>query len=565
MIFDADTLFVPTEPTVSAASDYSRECSRRLQVLAACSGDESLQKFELDRCRQDPWYFMCAYLWVLRPDLVDELGHAELPYLGWPVHHEIVKRILGLDGYRTPLGKIRDVIIKKSRDTGISVCCLGAITHGFVFGKNETSYVISLREAAVDSGKPDSFNDNLFGKIRFFIEHLPSWMRPSPWAPDAEKKAQRGRPRKPRLWDSMCHLTNPDNGCSVVGSSTTPNATRSARARHVLIDEADSIPFLSDLMASACKVGPQILVSSVTDATTPFARVWQGETGLKFDPTPTAQGWLQMTVRYTDRPDWDPSTELGRARIAEMKSSMDDDKWNTEMEGEFRRVAAGSVWGPYLYDEMFLKSASEDQQYIKAATRHGYRSVEGWDFGSGNALSAWVSAWVVPNGNEDIIFVNDFMLWDDAATVESIVSDLGTRGAGPRSRPDISVGDGSGGSQNGRRTMNGIELQTVKSWLSNLADAGIEIHPLTVKNAVKLRDKVRDRIKANRLVFSSKCSEKVKSSWPSLAEAVKRYRIDVRGTPESATKQSYSVRKDINSHPCDALQYIVWAVDQLQL
>jgi hypothetical protein len=469
--FDSSNLFEPTVPTERPELDYERECMRRAIVLEACAQDEGLQQFELSRCKADAWYWMVGYLWVLRPDLADEIGATELPYLGWPKHHELVKRMLGLDGFRTPLGKLRHGMVKKSRDTGISVCSLGVITHGFVFGKNETSFIISLRRDAVDTGKPDSFNETLFGKVRFFLEHLPVWMRPSPWAPEeelAQRKRKRGRPPKPRLWDSVCHLTNPDNGCSIVGSSTTPNATRSARARHILVDEADSIPFLGRLIAAVVKVGPTWLVSSVTDSDTPFAQAYQGETGLHFDPTPTAAGWLQEVVMYTDRPDWNPATVLGAARIAEMKKDMNADDFSTEMECKFRRVSAGSVWGPYISESAFL-SPDDERKWFRRAAKAGEMIVaEGWDYGEGNALTAWVLAGFFPA--LDILIALDYLLWDESSTIDDIIADLDEHGYGPRNRPQASVGDGSGGNESGRRAVHGVEVENTKSWLRNLGD-----------------------------------------------------------------------------------------------
>jgi hypothetical protein len=562
--FDSANLFEPTAPTERPELDYERECHRRAIVLEACAADEGLQQFELQRCKGDPWYWMRSYLWVLRPDLVDALGVSELPYLGWPKHHEIVKRMMGLEGYRTPLGKLRHGMVKKSRDTGISVCSLGVITHGFVFGKNETSFVISLRRDAVDTGKPDSFNETLFGKIRFFLEHLPVWMRPSPWVDEeaqAARKRKRGRPRKPRLWDSVCHITNPDNGCSIVGSSTTPNATRSARARHILVDEADSIPFLGRLIAAVVKVGPTWLVSSVTDSDTPFAQAYQGETGLHFDNAPTAAGWLQETVMYTDRPDWNPATVLGAARIAEMRKDMNADDFATEMECKFRRVSAGSIWGPYIPESAFL-SEDEERAWLRAAAKTGDMfPIEGWDYGDGNALSAWVMAYFYPA--QDIVFFADYMLWDDTSTINDMISDLAAKGWGPQSRPAASVGDGSGGAEGGKRTIHGIEVENARSWLRNMSDAGIETNGLIIRSARKMRDAVRDRFRAGTLVFSATCSMRIegKSKWPSLAEAVKRFRLDAEKSPEENKKAKFRVRKDINSHPSDALSYIVWAID----
>ncbi len=546
-------LFTPTPPTDQPLVDYEREIPRRAQLLEAFEQDEGLQQFELERCKADPWHWFTNYLWVQRPDLVDVCGMAEVPFLGWPKHHELMKVILGLDGWRNQSGRLRNLIVKKSRDTGMSVLVCGCITYDFCFTPGSTSIIMSLRQGAVDSGKPDQFDVTLFGKIRFFLEHLPCWMRPSPWVPakQARRFGRRRRAGKPRLFDAVLSLSNPDNGASIVGTSTTANGLRSGRARHVLVDEADSIPFLHALLKAASKVGAIRMITSITDDDTQFADVWHGNTGLVFDDAPNSAGWVKRTVMYTDRPELNPNTPLGRAHIAEMRDSMAPADWQTEMECEFRKVASGSIWGPYIAEDAVLDER-DAAKWMRAAQRKGIVFVEGWDYGENKALSAWVLAAIQPD--EAVALFLDYREWGEEATAEDIARDVAEAGWGPNNRPAYSFGDGAGGAKKKRNE----DDEFKRSWLRSMERVGIETTPLNVRSARVLHDKVAAWFREGRVRFHPACVSKLPGHprWPALWDAVKRYRREDGGkSVEDSTRVRFHTRKDINSHLAEAAAY----------
>lgn len=559
--WNEDNIWIPTTVTDRPERDMEIELDRRCQILKATSKSPALQQYELKRCKDDPLHFCGNYLWVSRPDLADQFGDEfPLPWLMWPVHKTIIKKFLGLDGWRTKTGRLRNMAVRKSRDTGISVGCLSGIGWSFCF-RSSTYYLLSLKREAVDNARPNQYNTNLFGKLRFFIKHLPVWMRPESWLVEDEEEW-----KKPAGVDALCSLVNTKTGSTIIGSSTTGNATRSGRATRVLIDEADAIPCLDDILASALKVGPIALVSSVSDESTYFSQLTRGETGITINNERNCDGWIVDEIHYTQRPDWNPNSEMGRLRIAEMKSNFPPDKWQMEMEVKELKVSAGSIWGPYLDESLFIKTAAEDKKYLNQAYRAGeVYSIEAWDYGVGNSLTAWVLAYYIPSQNH-IIFA-DYKMWSDIATCEIIVSDIEEKGWGPKSRPDRSICDKHGGTQTGARSVNGMAVENSKTWMKNMADVGIESEGITTKSAIKLREAVKKRLSAGTITFLSAASEKDPQNpkWPALTDAVKRYKLDVTKSPENASKVEYRVRKDINSHMADDVQYVVWAIDELKI
>lgn len=93
-------------------------------------------------------------------------------------------------------------LVEKSRDMGISWCCVAAAVHMWLFYPETVIGFGSRKEEYVDkAGDPKS----LFWKIRFFISKLPPEFRPVGWNENKHAPSMR--------------ISNPENGATIVGEA----------------------------------------------------------------------------------------------------------------------------------------------------------------------------------------------------------------------------------------------------------------------------------------------------------------------------------------------------------
>ena len=111
-------------------------------------------------------------------------------------------------------------IAEKSRDMGISWCCVAIAVHMWLFHPETVIGFGSRKEEYVDKGGDPK---SLFWKARYFISKLPREFRPQGW--DERKHAPSMR------------ISNPENGSVIVGEAGD-NIGRGNRASIYFVDEA---------------------------------------------------------------------------------------------------------------------------------------------------------------------------------------------------------------------------------------------------------------------------------------------------------------------------------------
>lgn len=529
-----------SEPTIDAKADIEAEILRRNIILTACEQSDELKQFFIAECTKNPWFFMTNFLWINRPDL-----NGLSPFLAWPFHKELVDIYCGLNGWRTPSDKLYGLAIYKSRAMGGSVCLLGASLHNWLFGENSSDYLISQAQDKVDDNS-GNFDNSLFGKLRFYIQHLPKWLRPKPWQKED----------KPRKYDKLMNLENPERQTYLHGFCATKDAGRGARGRRVLIDEANFITHLEDLMGSATQIGPVALLSSVKGNSTYFARYVSGDVA----QVATGKGEVGIVVRklhYSQRPDWNQGTDIGRKRIADLRAVDSEENWQSEMECNFQAdiVQGPKVWEHSFKDEFIL---SDEKSRSHLGSRF---TIGAFDFGQSFAQTPYVFAVYLPK-TDQIVFYNYFNFTAETCSeIEAVI-----KGAGLV--PKILIGDGN--TSGGPKTRNGVRRAISDNWFDNFEnEVGWQIEKVNCSRAdkdIKIINMVEQKLKAGKLLFGSATNKTKKLQYdkvqhPSLVQAIKGYQWDAKADEvANLSAEAAKPKKNQFSHLADALKLIVYAI-----
>jgi hypothetical protein len=548
-------IFAPLECTSNPVDDILAEWERREKILKAAEKSEALQDWLIDECRKDPWFFVTNFLFVNRPDL-HSVGYKAgiAPYLNWSFHKEALYMYLGYDGWKMPSGALYPVFVYKSRATGGSVVLLAGAIYNWLFEQSTAQIIFSCKQKLVDNNS-SNFDSSLMSKLRFFIQHLPLWMK--------KKLCPNFVEDRPRKYDRLLHLENPFSKNLIIGSSTTPNAERGSRAIRIIIDEANSIPFLSDLLGSLTKVGPVCCVSSVKGSDTLFANYCQGEVA-KLAYKKGESGILVRKFHYSQKPEYNLGTEIGRSRIADLRAVDEEEVWKAEMECDFEasKLASAKIFGDYWRDEMII-GTKEAREF--AASKYSY-AIGSFDFGQNISLSSYVYAFYDPKIDKLLIYNYLNFSKEDVFEIAAAINEAGLIPASG----EHYIGDGS--TSIGPETVSGMKRSNLKSWFQNLRDeVGIDPQKVKIQSVAKNQDLFIKKLKEGKILFGELAAQKKKNKaqakWPSCVDAVKNYSWNLAPGTDITTvcKDNVKPKKDIYSHPMDAMLLIVEAVWRKQL
>jgi len=365
---------------------------------------------------------------------------------------------------------------------------------------------------------------------------LPGWMRPAPW----DEMFVGGH--KPSL-------INPRNGSAILGSSTTANVFRGGRHRRVLIDEAASVPYLEDVLRSVDEVGPAVIVSTPKGMGNHFARlIHRKATDAVVAKGDGEAGTVHVRYHYSLDPRKDAAWE--RQKRAELS----DEAWAQEYGLDYQVSAPGRIWPAFDRAEHVYSDSGwsdlEREGWLEGATYY-----EGWDFGSGRALTCVV--WAAYVEAIDTLYLLDYRQWH-AAPVEQVAADVGEAGWRTEANllgrlPDYRVGDIAGKARDSRQ----------QSWIGNLRTLGIDISGQSMAHgriewAIQAVGKA---LRDERLYCAPPFAAEYTKGLPSGVECVEQYR---RGRDDRALEdwvgEDEKPLKDIYSHLADALQHIALKV-----
>jgi hypothetical protein len=179
---------------------------RKAAIAAGYDSDENAQELWI-MCKRDPLFYVNTFLWTYDPRLMPRI--CKIPFLTFEFQDDAILEIVNAIFLK------HDLYIEKSRDEGASWIILAAYKWLFTFYPSQSFRLMSRTEDLVD--KTD-YDDSLFWKIDFMLEHEPDFLRPPV---------------------SRTHLKvkNNRNGSVIHGLSTTGNAGVGGRCGSMLIDE----------------------------------------------------------------------------------------------------------------------------------------------------------------------------------------------------------------------------------------------------------------------------------------------------------------------------------------
>lgn len=196
----------------------------RTKLLAEAEDNISLQQALMTACAKSILFFMNAFCFTYRVQVIDEITHqprparsteVDVPFITWACQDRAILEIE--DGVVTG----HDIGVEKSRDMGASWITLTICVHKFLFRKNSQILFLSRTEKYVDE---QGNHKSLFWKVDYIHRWLPEWMCPP--------GVQLGQKNRRKM-----HVHNKLNDSTIDGESTTENAAAGDRRLVILMDE----------------------------------------------------------------------------------------------------------------------------------------------------------------------------------------------------------------------------------------------------------------------------------------------------------------------------------------
>jgi hypothetical protein len=200
----------------------------------------------IERWSVDPIEFIETFAWVVIP----EFNNSVKPFFLFPYQKKIVTKI-----WEAELsGLEHEILIDKPRGMGLTWTLVWYQIWRWLFTPNWGGFNLSRSESEVDDGTFDP-GSSIFGKYRWGIQHLPSWLLPEGFVPKGKKGT---------TTDMMLRITNPQLSSSLIGSTTNQNAGRSRRYAFTFIDECFAIEHFSSVYRALQSVSRvKVFVSTV--------------------------------------------------------------------------------------------------------------------------------------------------------------------------------------------------------------------------------------------------------------------------------------------------------------
>jgi phage terminase large subunit len=177
--------------TFKRSDDIRADLISRFHLLLDCHENPERQDQERAKCKADVQYFFDHYVWMLDPRVE---ACPRLPFRLFQFQRDV------LDFISARYARKESGHIKKSRDMGLSVICIGFGIHLWTFEEGRVANYGSRKEALVHKLWD---MDSLLEKARYMIRALPYWLRPSGYT-------ERGH-------FNYLSILNPENGSYIKG------------------------------------------------------------------------------------------------------------------------------------------------------------------------------------------------------------------------------------------------------------------------------------------------------------------------------------------------------------
>jgi hypothetical protein len=216
-----------------SSQEFERKLNARIERLQKAELNPVERASILIDIQDDPILFMNLFGVVYEPRLPES---PDIPMFPFPYQQDVVRKILDAEV------RGHDLLIEKTRDMGITWTLIWYILWRWLTKDRYYALLGSRKEAEVDDKSPQS----LFGKLRYALYSLPSWVRPTKF-----HKSEN---------DIFMKLVNPDRMSYVDGESANENFGRGKRTSMVYCDELFFWRFAREswrscIDTSPCRIG----------------------------------------------------------------------------------------------------------------------------------------------------------------------------------------------------------------------------------------------------------------------------------------------------------------------
>lgn len=202
----------------------------RAKIHKLCARDPQARADELKTCEANWDYACCIWGWIYEPRSITGKPAKILPYLLMAFQVQLIQHFRRV----CELPEQHDSWWSKARGLGASwtLCWCALMAWRFT---QWSGGLVSAKEELVDS--PHNVN-SLFGKIDFFLTHLPDWWRPAGLRLEHRNNGH-------RMHRTLKH-PDPKNPAILRGATTTSDSLRSDRYTFAIYDEGSAQDKLED-------------------------------------------------------------------------------------------------------------------------------------------------------------------------------------------------------------------------------------------------------------------------------------------------------------------------------
>lgn len=491
---------------------YELEMRRRIMRLRAIYSipDPDIRSRALSEdywhCKENPSYWIQQYGWVVAPKEGEE-HLRNVPFVFWNKQAELQERI------EWSLHNGKPLLVPKGRELGISWQMLHNVYHGWRFSSMFSAKLGSRKESLVD----DKTLDSLFGKLRYIHDKQPDHLK------------------ERNIKDVLLNFVNNRNNSEIIGEATNPGFGRGGRKTVIVFDEFAHVP---PAIAAACWTAVDTVSKSIWLPSSVNGK------GNKFYELFTS---LPSECIFTI--DWSANPYRGDKWKEEELTKLSKEEFGQEHECSFSAIRVGRIWS-YSKGAAIFSESDADWIRIKEKARSSWYHVGGWDFGSGPSHTVCLLGMLEFHSNDPIptLWIDEELIWQ-AAGSDQVINDSLARVESYSKSFRCHWGDPASVQRESDQ----------QSWATKLQAAGLPFSQLPydfntkegIDRCIKIVQKMLD---LGKIKIHERCR--------GLIGAIDSWRYDIPdGVPlDLVSKAWIAPRKDVHSHPGNALMYLAGAV-----
>lgn len=297
------------DDTLRFRLDASKVLDWRTRIALNAESDPRVRSAVLAYCKADIRFWINTFCWTLDPRETGQHSRT-LPFATFEFQDDLIGH------WVWAVARSMSVLTEKSRDMGASWCAAAICVWLCLFHDGMQARLMSKNESDVDNRMPGS----LMGKVRFILNHLPSWMRGG-WVERAH------------VSDTHMHVGFPDTGSAIQGILSGGTAGRSDRAT---VTFADEFAFVEEshrvLDALSDLSNAKVYLSTPNGQGNAFAEM--------ADNPATSKRSLHWSIHPQKNDEW--------AKKRRNEPDMSEERWSREHEIAYETSVIGRVFPQFV-------------------------------------------------------------------------------------------------------------------------------------------------------------------------------------------------------------------------